>query len=336
MANNYKLPLRGNPKSKFNIVILAILATGLIVFLLLVQQGFIFPRSGAAADVKLTLTAGSNELVTTKTVILRVDTLGKPITYANVSLRFDPNIMSLTSAGITPSDKLKNVVVKSTPAEAVNGSINITLAARPEDLEVLPSGSFELARFQVEKKSNVTTNNLSSVMSFDTALTQVVDNTARNLSIEAPALTFKVNPTAGGTPASQPTVAPQPTVKPSATPIATTATTYQVQLKNIPDPNTINDLFMFNSVSFGGRTLQETDSALSFSDKWTATSNSKYTVNTAWVNFVSTASSINLITSRGPSRASRVEVWVNGSLKQVLNLSSTSVEDNYSVSVNLK
>jgi len=307
--------------------ILAFLLVALIITVFLVRKGQTVMPSQAASDVKIYLNAGSAILTSTKTIDVMIDTRGKQITFSNIVLKFDPNLMRLTTEGVTPSDKLKNVITKSTSTEASNGQITLTLAARSEDMQSLPSGVFQLARFQVSKNSSVTQSNLSSSMTIDTAMTQVVDSTARNMSLEVVPLIFSVNPTS---------TVPSPAATSMATPVATTpsSTTYRVMLKNIPNPTTVADLFELNYIKIGSRTYQETDPFLTFSDKWTTSTTAKYTTNTAWVTFPTTEASILLGTSRAFNRGT-VEVYVNDVLKQTLVLTQEKVEP-YEVQINLR
>jgi len=172
-----------------------VLLVSLAVFVALVVRGQRTERPEAAADVRLIMEAGSNELVSSKTVGVTIDTLGKKISFLDLALKIDPNILSLNSSGITLTDKFKNIIIKSTPEEARDGVINITLAVRPEDLANSPSGVFEVARFLVDKNPSVVANNLSTIISIDTSGTQVVDSTARNMTLEAAPLVLSVNPT---------------------------------------------------------------------------------------------------------------------------------------------
>lgn len=178
--------------TKFEMVL--VLVVSVAVFVALVVRGQQIQRPEAAADVKLILGAGSNELVSSKTVEVTIDTLGKKISFLDLALKIDSNVLSLNSSGITLTDKFKNAIIKSTPEEARNGVINLTLAVRPEDLANSPSGVFEVARFLIDKNPSVVANNLSTVISVDTSGTQVVDNTARNMTLEATPLVLAVNP----------------------------------------------------------------------------------------------------------------------------------------------
>lgn len=324
-----KQTLRSKFANLTRIAVIVMLLVALIVVVLLLGQGKIFQRPGAAADASFYLNAGNAVLTTGKTVKLMLDTGAKSVNFVDVSLRFDPAFISLSSQGITTSDALKTVVIKSTPQEAANGVIRLTIAAEPGD--ALPSGVLQVAQFEVKKNPSVTQNNQTTSIIFDTNSTQVVDSSARNLSLETKNLVLSINPTASSTPG----VVATPRTTPLVTPVSQPSTTeYRVRLANIPNANSAADLFDFNYVNIGGRAYQENDAMFTYFGRWRSTSSTRYTTNTASVSFTTKESSIRLGTSKGPNRG-KIQVYVNDRLKQTLEFTQSQTQQ-YEVQISLR
>lgn len=476
-------------KPKLSILVLAIIATGLVIGTYLVQQTLSLRGRAVGEAVNLTLTPANASISGNTTLRLVANAKTNRISFLHADITFDRTKVNLSNE-ITTSSTLSRVVKKTSPAEANStGRISIVLAVPPQNLGSAPTGVFEVASlpFSIVTTSTNQTTSVSFVQSAvqvvntqTTALGSTLANS--NLVINAtsgsgtttppPAITtsgtVNLNPVAdasvrsgeastnfgtrttmeiNGSPvnlaylkfdlsslagktvtsaklrfiASTDSISTQSIKEVSNTSWSETGLTYsnrpslgvvlatsnggttgqlkevdvtsfvksrvgglasfgidqsggdgygiysrestdkpllvvtygttftpaptsggstgsgvEVMFKNIPDPNTTNDVFVFNYATAGGTTYQETDSRLIYSGTWYSGTGIKYTVNTSTVKFSTSGTSATLVTSRGPNRSSRVEVYVNGNLKQVINLANSTVQDNYSVSINLQ
>jgi hypothetical protein len=151
--------------------------------------------------------------------------------FVDLEITFDPNVIKLAGE-ITPYQSLTRII-KITPMAEANstGKISIILGLDPSKITSPPAAPFRVAALKLNAK---TTNSLSTTITFNNSIMQLVSLDQSVFTTTTTGLTLNLNPTptptATATPKTTPTTSP--TVKPTSTPTATSnPTSTPVQTK---------------------------------------------------------------------------------------------------------
>lgn len=136
-----------------------------------------------------------------------------PVSFVNATISFDPNSVNLTHEVTTTG--ILTRIVKVTPMAEANstGSVSVVLALDPSMASNPPTGTFQVASLTFN--ANTPNPNVSTVISFDTSLTQLVANDQSVFQLTSTNLNLVLNPTA--TPTPTPTSTPNDTTPPEVT-----------------------------------------------------------------------------------------------------------------------
>ena len=121
-----------------------------------------------------------------------------PVSFANVSISFDPALVKLTHE-IALSGRLTRIVKVTTMAEANStGVVSIVIGLDPAMVNSPPVGAFQVATLTFDTKT--LNPNIATVVSFDTSKMQLVATDQSMFQLAGTNLNLMLNPTATPTP----------------------------------------------------------------------------------------------------------------------------------------
>jgi len=134
-----------------------------------------------------------------------------PVTFARVSITFDPTAIKMTSEGSAGASLSRIVQITSMSEANSTGKLTLVLALDPAQKASPPSGAFQLANFNFD--ANTLTQNITTSISFNPSDSQIValDESVFGI-ISVQNLNLTINPVATPTPAPINTT-PTPTAK---------------------------------------------------------------------------------------------------------------------------
>lgn len=170
------------------LLVLLILVLTIPLAIYLIKNNQIF-RTGAAADVSLSIQPNSAQLPPNTTFKLMADSGNKEVSSLRVKITFDPSVLQLTNE-VSTSGELEEVITK-TPMSEANSTGSITISvAQSESQPYGPSGNFEIASMNF---STTSSNETQTQISFDNSEIQIQDSLGSELTTESSPSSLTIN-----------------------------------------------------------------------------------------------------------------------------------------------
>ena len=172
----------------FSLLILLILVITIPLAIYLIKNNRIF-RTGAAADVTLSIQPGSAEMPPNTSFKLMADSGSNEVSFVRVQINFDPDLIQLSNE-IAISSALQQTITQTSISEANSTGSILLVVAQSTSQSNGPSGSFEIASLNFS--TNTSSETQTQISIFDDE-TQIVDASANELTTESTASNLNLN-----------------------------------------------------------------------------------------------------------------------------------------------
>jgi hypothetical protein len=208
------------------ILILAALVLLLPVAMILSGQTTHLLPKASSDDAVVSLVSSSQTMPPNSTFQLLVDLKAHSLVFVHAAVTFDPakvKLVSEPSAGLVLTR-----LIQVTPTTEANstGKFTITIALDPSKKDSVPTGSVNIAGFQLKPVS--TKQNDTASIVFDNSAAQFVDKDAADVAFTSQPTVLTLNP-GGSSPSpgvtASPSTQPQPTTPPAGNPTCTLSAT---------------------------------------------------------------------------------------------------------------
>lgn len=241
---------------------------GIVIFLLIglaitqaTRQKQGIPAKAGTNTIRITIQPAANVMPPNTTYQLWA-TADNPVSFATVTIVFNPTLVKMIGELSTSPSPLTRVVQQTPMSEAnTTGVIHLSLALDPTRRATPPTGTFELATIPM---SAATTQNISTSLHFDALTMQVVNpdlslftmtTVDSSITLNPPPTPTPIPPTSTPTPTATPIPSPTPTRTPTPTPIPPTSTPVPTTFPTpTPTPPVTQDVVTIQS-AYISRTL---------------------------------------------------------------------------------
>ncbi len=213
---NFRLLLRKSEWLKIGMTLFILAALPTFVFVL--QKTLSYKSKASSTPLTLYFSPDTTALSSETTVRVMVNTSGNLLTFSALEIRFNSDLIQLSST-ITPTSLFNAIGVTSQADANVTGKIDLVFGLAPDKLVNAPTGTFELANFKITP--NAAVSNLDTYLSWLDTQIQIVDANGNAVAATAQPLKLTINPIAQ----SVTNAARSPSTVPSLTPLDGSITT---------------------------------------------------------------------------------------------------------------